>query len=114
MLVQVLVQDLQPAEGLRSRDKIHTTSCFMLLRLGLGLLKRKNILILNQLTDDLTVIFGGRLDKYGIVTLNWTTMTYTDHSPKLIRPRQLSTCAVIQNLKGQKVKNLFNHFRIHF
>lgn len=50
-----------------------------------------------QLSDTLTAILGGNTDKQGILTLDWTTQTYTKRKEQFNGKRWKSACAVARS-----------------
>jgi hypothetical protein len=57
-------------------------------------------LIVSQIDDTTTAFLGGSNNNFGIVTLDWNTLTYTKRKEKLLKRRWRSACAVLKNSNG--------------
>ena len=60
-----------------------------------------------QMSDTMTVFFGGTNDQNIILTFDWTTMTFQPRTERLIRQRVDSCCSRIKRPDGQVRPLLF-------
>ena len=60
-----------------------------------------SFLLFFQLNDTVTAFIGGTLDRKGIVTYNWNTLTYQKIPVQLKEDRLEAGCALITNKAGE-------------
>jgi hypothetical protein len=65
--------------------------------------KKINLKCNFQVNETMTVFMGGSRYPRGIITFDWTTMTYTKQSTELIRNRTWTSCALLKGVNGENL-----------